>query len=245
MAELVLGIETSCDETSAAVLSVQDGRALLRSLVILSQDVHRIFGGVVPELASRAHLRTIGPVVDQALREAGAAREELTGIAATAGPGLIGPLLVGFTYGKVEARMKLPAGAGIWPAFWALGTDIATNPWPACGEIDVMEFIGKTPNLTYGTLHGPGYSAAKGIGKSFDFGRPVADDFHTYTIIKRPNEIVWYVDGVEYHRLSPDKLPAGGSWAFDAGSARCALRYTHRPQDRGYSLGFRVAADAR
>jgi len=109
MAELVLGIETSCDETSAAVLSVQDGRALLRSLVILSQDVHRIFGGVVPELASRAHLRTIGPVVDQALREAGAAREELTGIAATAGPGLIGPLLVGFTYGKTLAwRRGLP-----------------------------------------------------------------------------------------------------------------------------------------
>jgi N6-L-threonylcarbamoyladenine synthase len=109
MAELVLGIETSCDETSAAVLSVQDGRASLRSLVILSQDIHRIFGGVVPELASRAHLRTIGPVVDRALAEAGVAREALTGIAATAGPGLIGPLLVGFTYGKTIAwRRNLP-----------------------------------------------------------------------------------------------------------------------------------------
>ncbi|HKP28544.1 MAG TPA: hypothetical protein VJU15_04045, partial [Gemmatimonadales bacterium] len=109
MAELVLGIETSCDETSAAVLNVQDGRAQLKSLVILSQDVHRIFGGVVPELASRAHLRTIAPVVIQALQEAGASVDDLTGIAATAGPGLIGPLLVGFTYGKTLAwRRGLP-----------------------------------------------------------------------------------------------------------------------------------------
>ena len=109
MAELVLGIETSCDETSAAVLSVQDGRASLRSLVILSQDIHRIFGGVVPELASRAHLRTIAPVVSQALHEAGARIDDVTGIAATAGPGLIGPLLVGFTYGKTLAwRRGLP-----------------------------------------------------------------------------------------------------------------------------------------
>ena len=102
MAELVLGIETSCDETSAAVLSVQDGRASLRSLVILSQDVHRIFGGVVPELASRAHLRTVAPVVEQALAEAGISREDITGIAATAGPGLIGPLLVflGVAFGQ-------------------------------------------------------------------------------------------------------------------------------------------------
>ncbi len=109
MAEFVLGIETSCDETSAAVLSVQDGPATLRSLVILAQDVHKVFGGVVPELASRAHLRTLGPVVNQALSEAGATRDDLTGIAATAGPGLIGPLLVGFTFAKTLAwRRGLP-----------------------------------------------------------------------------------------------------------------------------------------
>jgi beta-glucanase (GH16 family) len=122
---------------------------------------------------------------------------------------------VSFTYGKVEARMKLPSGQGIWPAFWTLGADIATNPWPACGEIDIMEFIGKTPNVTYGTLHGPGYSGAQGIGKPRDFGVPVANDFHTYTIIKRPGEIIWQVDGVEYHRLTPAQLPAGGTWAFE------------------------------
>jgi len=96
----ILGIETSCDETSAAVLRVEDGRPSIASLVILSQDVHRVFGGVVPELASREHLRCIGPVVDRALAEAGLGASQLDGIAVTAGPGLIGALLVGLMYGK-------------------------------------------------------------------------------------------------------------------------------------------------
>ena len=96
----VLGIETSCDETSAAVLRMEDGRPVLDSLVILSQDIHRVFGGVVPELASREHLRTIGPVVDRALAEAGIGLTQLDGIAVTAGPGLIGALLVGLMYAK-------------------------------------------------------------------------------------------------------------------------------------------------
>jgi tRNA N6-adenosine threonylcarbamoyltransferase len=96
----ILGIETSCDETSAAVLRIEDGRPVLDSLVILSQDIHRVFGGVVPELASREHLRTIGPVVDRALDEAGIGPGELSGIAVTAGPGLIGALLVGLMYAK-------------------------------------------------------------------------------------------------------------------------------------------------
>lgn len=100
MAELVLGIETSCDETSAALLALEHGRPALRSLVILSQDVHRVFGGVVPELASREHVRTIGPVVDRALAEAGAGLGDLAAVAVTAGPGLIGALLVGVMYGK-------------------------------------------------------------------------------------------------------------------------------------------------
>lgn len=109
MADLILGIETSCDETSAAVLRMDGGRATIAGLVILSQDVHRIFGGVVPELASRAHVRAIGPVVDQALADAGATLSQLDGIAVTAGPGLIGALLVGVTYGKALAwRLGTP-----------------------------------------------------------------------------------------------------------------------------------------
>jgi N6-L-threonylcarbamoyladenine synthase len=99
----VLGIETSCDETSAAVVRSDGERASLASVVILSQDVHRIFGGVVPELASRAHVQAIESVTEQALKEAGIRLEQLDGIAVTAGPGLVGALLVGVMYGKTLA----------------------------------------------------------------------------------------------------------------------------------------------
>ncbi|MGH7658081.1 MAG: tRNA (adenosine(37)-N6)-threonylcarbamoyltransferase complex transferase subunit TsaD [Gemmatimonadales bacterium] len=100
MSTHLLAIETSCDETSAAVLTAGDDSASLDSLVILSQDVHRVFGGVVPELASRAHLKTIGAVVDRALEDSGAGLDDLDAIAVTAGPGLVGALLVGVMYGK-------------------------------------------------------------------------------------------------------------------------------------------------
>jgi N6-L-threonylcarbamoyladenine synthase len=103
VADLILGIETSCDETSAAVVRSERGVASLASVVILSQDVHRIFGGVVPELASRAHVQAIGRVVDQALAEAGIGTSQIDGIAVTAGPGLVGALLVGVMYGKTLA----------------------------------------------------------------------------------------------------------------------------------------------
>jgi N6-L-threonylcarbamoyladenine synthase len=100
---MILGIETSCDETSAAVVRPADGAVSLASLVILSQDVHRVFGGVVPELASRAHVQAIGSVIDRAMADAGARLDELEGIAVTAGPGLVGALLVGVMYGKTLA----------------------------------------------------------------------------------------------------------------------------------------------
>ena len=103
MSQWVLGIESSCDETSAAVLRSEGGRPSLASMVILSQDVHRIFGGVVPELASRAHVQAIGSVVDRALTDAGIGLPQLDGIAVTAGPGLIGALLVGVMYTKTLA----------------------------------------------------------------------------------------------------------------------------------------------
>ncbi|HEU4884867.1 MAG TPA: tRNA (adenosine(37)-N6)-threonylcarbamoyltransferase complex transferase subunit TsaD, partial [Longimicrobium sp.] len=97
---LVLGIETSCDETSAAVLR---GERELLGHVIFTQDVHRLYGGVVPELASRAHLRTVDDVVDGALREAGVRLDEIDVVGVTAGPGLIGALLVGLAWGKAAA----------------------------------------------------------------------------------------------------------------------------------------------
>jgi N6-L-threonylcarbamoyladenine synthase len=99
----ILGIETSCDETSAAVLEGSGDDVTQKSLVILSQDVHRVFGGVVPEIASRAHLTSIVPVVDRALGEAGSSLDDLDAIAVTNTPGLVGALLVGVSYGKALA----------------------------------------------------------------------------------------------------------------------------------------------
>lgn len=97
---LVLGIETSCDETSAAVVSGAGDLVEQKSLVILSQDVHRVFGGVVPEIASRAHVTAIVPVVNRALEEAGITLPDIDVVAVTNAPGLVGALLVGVSYAK-------------------------------------------------------------------------------------------------------------------------------------------------
>ena len=99
----ILGIETSCDETSAAVLEGSGDDVVQKSLVILSQDVHRVFGGVVPEIASRAHLTSIVPVVGRALDEGGIKASDLDAVAVTNTPGLVGALLVGMSYGKALA----------------------------------------------------------------------------------------------------------------------------------------------
>jgi N6-L-threonylcarbamoyladenine synthase len=104
----ILGIETSCDETSAALLSGEGDETTLESLVILSQDVHRIFGGVVPEIASRQHLTAIVPVVERALADAGASLGEVDAVAVTNAPGLVGALLVGVSFAK-----SLSYGVGI------------------------------------------------------------------------------------------------------------------------------------
>ena len=106
---ILLGIETSCDDTAAAV--VRDGR--LESSVVSTQLEHADWGGVVPELASRAHERAIVPVVDKALREAGVSRADLDGIAVTVGPGLIGSLLVGVSFAKALALgLDIPLVSG-------------------------------------------------------------------------------------------------------------------------------------
>jgi len=103
----ILALETSCDETSASVVEGAGDRVQLQSLVILSQDVHRVFGGVVPEIASRAHLTAVVPVVRQALHEASCALADVDAIAVTNAPGLVGALLVGVSYAK-----GLALGAG-------------------------------------------------------------------------------------------------------------------------------------
>ena len=105
----VLGIETSCDETSAAVIEGDGRAARLASLVILSQDVHRIFGGVVPEIASRAHLTAIAPVARQAIADAGIAQDAIDAVAVTNAPGLVGALLVGVAFAKgLAATLGVP-----------------------------------------------------------------------------------------------------------------------------------------
>src|SRR5215831_17585037 len=101
---LVLGIETSCDETAAAI--VRDGREILSNVIYSQVPTHTPYGGVVPELASREHLQKIRPVVDKAFRDAGITLDDVDAIAATAGPGLIGSLLVGLTYAKALAFSK-------------------------------------------------------------------------------------------------------------------------------------------
>lgn len=100
---IILGIETSCDETSAAVLEGTSASATQKSLVILSQDVHKVFGGVVPELASRAHLTSIVPVVNKSLDDARVTLNDVNVIAVTYAPGLVGALLVGVSYAKALA----------------------------------------------------------------------------------------------------------------------------------------------
>lgn len=104
---LILGIDTSCDDTAAAV--VRDGREVLSSVVASQVEVHRRFGGVVPEIASRRHLASILPVIRQALDQAGVDRRDLDAVAATYGPGLVGSLLVGFMAGKA-----LALALGVW-----------------------------------------------------------------------------------------------------------------------------------
>jgi beta-glucanase (GH16 family) len=119
-----------------------------------------------------------------------------------------------FTYGKVEMRAKLPIGQGIWPAFWMLGSDIGTNQWPNCGETDIMEFVGSTPTKVYGTIHGPGYNGAGGIGGWHDNPSGFADAFHTYSIEWEPNVIRWYFDGQLYEQRTNDDL-FGRTWVFN------------------------------
>src|SRR5215212_6382075 len=98
---IVLGIETSCDETAAAI--VREGREIVSSVISSQIKTHRRFGGVVPEIASREHLDKIVPVVEEALARARVCKREIDGIAVTAGPGLVGSLLVGVSYAKAMA----------------------------------------------------------------------------------------------------------------------------------------------
>lgn len=119
-----------------------------------------------------------------------------------------------FAYGRIESRILVPQGGGIWPAFWSLGTDIDLVSWPQTGEIDFMEFVGRLPNEIFGTIHGPGYSGGASFGNVYDFGMPVYNDYHTFTVEWEPDLIRWYVDGIHYHTATPADV-APNEWVFN------------------------------
>jgi len=120
--------------------------------------------------------------------------------------------LFGVEYGRIEARIKIPRGQGMWPAFWMLGNNITTVGWPACGEIDIMENVGFTPGTAYGSLHGPGgynstgqYQLASGA---------LADGFHVYAVEWAADAIAFYVDGNLYETQSS----GAAGWVFNVSS---------------------------
>ncbi len=116
-------------------------------------------------------------------------------------------------YGKMEARMRLPKGQGIWPAFWMLGADIDKTGWPRCGEIDVLEFIGREPKTVYATLHGPGYSNGGEIqGKTLS--NDLSEAFHNYAVEWSPERIVWTFDGKPYHKVEAKDVD-NKEWPFE------------------------------
>jgi beta-glucanase (GH16 family) len=126
-----------------------------------------------------------------------------------------------FQYGYIEARAKVPAGAGLWPAFWMLGTTFErdeSNPldstWPQAGEIDIMEYVGREPNITFGTIHGPGYAGAGGLGKWNRQEEPIADDWHTYAVEWDFDGIRWFFDGEMYGELGREVV-GDREWVFD------------------------------
>lgn len=117
-------------------------------------------------------------------------------------------------YGRIEARIKLPYGQGIWPAFWMLGENISNKGWPASGEIDILEFIGREPDHIYATVHAPGYSGGDGVGSSIvTSADSLKNDFHIYAIEWQENEIRWYFDDRQYFKLTPNDVP--DAWVFD------------------------------
>ncbi|WP_396180978.1 family 16 glycosylhydrolase [Flavobacterium sp.] len=117
-------------------------------------------------------------------------------------------------YGRIEARIKLPRGKGLWPAFWMLGSNSDTAIWPQCGEIDIMEYLGNSPTKVFGTVHGPGYSGGNAITKTYTLPNSRFDtDFHVFGVEWDENYINFYVDEVLYNQITPSEVT--GDWVFN------------------------------
>ncbi|MGB5236924.1 MAG: glycoside hydrolase family 16 protein [Flavobacteriaceae bacterium] len=142
------------------------------------------------------------------------AREEVFGGRAFTSGRILTKGLFSQAYGRFEARIKTPFGPGLWPAFWMLGADIDQVGWPQTGEIDMMELRGNEPEVIAGTIHGPGYSALDAIGKDYLLEEGRFDQkFHVFAIEWGENYIDWFVDGVNFQRLTPNDVP--GEWVYD------------------------------
>lgn len=120
-------------------------------------------------------------------------------------------------HGRFEARIKIPRSQGMWSAFWMLGNDIDKIGWAKCGEIDVMENIGREPTMVHGTIHGPGYSGGNAIGAPFSLKKKqlFADDFHVYATEWSKNKLTFYVDGKLYKTITPNDIPQDSKWVFE------------------------------
>lgn len=121
-------------------------------------------------------------------------------------------------YGRFEASIKIPAGQGMWPAFWMLGNNVTSVGWPDCGEIDIMENIGKEPGIVHGSLHGPstvGPTSDETSAFSLRAGQSFADAFHLYAVEWEPGTVRFYVDANLYATFTQAEWPAGGTWTFD------------------------------
>ncbi len=120
-------------------------------------------------------------------------------------------------YGRFEARIQIPRGQGLWPAWWMEGDDKAAVGWPDCGEIDIMENIGRTPSTDYGSMHGPGYSGGNDLtgSTSLPDGAALADDFHVYAVEWDQAGVRFYLDQVKFETRTPADVPDGAAWVFD------------------------------
>jgi beta-glucanase (GH16 family) len=119
--------------------------------------------------------------------------------------------------GRIEARLKLPTGQGIWPAFWMLGADYPAVGWPQCGEIDIMEARGQEPAVVHGSLHGPGYFGGGAFTQSYRLpgGAGFNDDYHVFAVEWDDAKILFEVDGSVYQRVGKPDVEAKGKWVFD------------------------------
>ncbi|MEC3916705.1 glycoside hydrolase family 16 protein [Nocardia sp. CDC160] len=117
-------------------------------------------------------------------------------------------------YGRFEARMKVPAGKGFWPAFWLMGANLERRPWPGNGEIDVMETVGDDPGTVHGSAHGPGFEDP-GYTEDYEWDGRLSDDFHLYAVEWTPDRIGWFLDDHRYFSIDKKTLKAGEKWVFD------------------------------